>query len=95
MSNLNQKGSAVLKNNQHKKQESNASLCKLDQSKSSVELLNDKLKSMGTDVGGIVISALQNLSDPFKEHAKMPIPLRNVQNGEFVGFITGNIIFDF
>jgi len=93
MSNL-RKGGAVLIN-QHKKQESDASLCKLDHSQNAAALLNSKFKDMGTDVGGHIISALRDLSKPFREHAKMPVPLRNVQNGEFVGFITGNIIFDF
>jgi hypothetical protein len=93
MSRFPNKESAILKF-KHKKQESNDVLTKLDHSRSSVELLNDKLKNMGNDVGGIVVSALQNLSSPFKEQARMPIPLRKIQNGEFVGFITGNIIFD-
>lgn len=79
---------------QHKKQESNAHLRKIDQSIGSIELLNDKLRGIGYDVSGVVISALQNLSNPFKEYAKMPIPLRRIQNGEFIGFITGNIIYD-
>jgi hypothetical protein len=80
--------------NQHKKQESDTQMRKIDHSISSVALLNDKLKSIGYDVGGSVICALQNLSNPFKEYAKMPVPLRRIQNGEFVGFITGNIMYD-
>ena len=93
MSNQKRKEGAVLIN-QHKKQVSETHLRKIDQSIGSVELLNDKLKGIGYDVGGIVVSALQNLSKPFKEYAKMPIPLRRIPNGEFVGFITGNIIYD-
>ena len=93
MSNLQSKARAVLKN-QHKKQESNALKDAIDRSLSSSDLMHEKLSDMGNDVGGLIISALRDLSKPFKEHAKMPVPLRNVQNGEFVGFLTGNIIFD-
>lgn len=93
MSNLNQKDRAVLKN-QHKKKESKAHLSKIDQSLSSMELFHEQLSDIGNDVGGLVISSLKHLSKPFKEHAKMPVPLRNVQNGEFVGFLTGSIIYD-
>jgi deoxyribodipyrimidine photolyase-like uncharacterized protein len=93
MYNQKRKESAVLVQ-QHKKQESETHLRKIDQSIGSIELFNDKLRGIGYDVSGVVISALQNLSIPFKEYAKMPIPLRRIQNGEFVGFITGNIIYD-
>jgi hypothetical protein len=93
MFNQKRKESAVLIN-QHKKQESETHLRKIDQSITSVELLNETLKSIGFDVSGVVVAALQNLSKPFKDYAKMPIPLRRVQNGEFVGFITGSIIYD-
>ncbi len=93
MSNQKRKESAVLIN-QHKKQESETHLRKIDQSISSVELFNDRLKSIGYDAGGVVISALQNLSNPFKAYAKMPIPLRRIPNGEFVGFLTGSIVYN-
>lgn len=93
MFNQKRKDSAVLIN-QHKKQESDTQMRKIDHSISSISLLNDRLKSIGFDVGGSVICALQNLSKPFKEYAKMPVPLRRIQNGEFIGFITGNIMYD-
>lgn len=93
MFNQNQKDNAVLVH-QHKKQESKKHLLKIDQSITSVELLNSKLKDIGYDVSGIIISGLQSLSKPFKEYSRQSIPLRKIPNGEFIGFITGNIIFD-
>lgn len=93
MYNHKSKESAILIN-QHKKQESETQLRKIDQSISSVEMLNDKLRYIGFDVNGVIISALQNLSKPFLKSSKQAIPLRRIENGEFVGFITGNIIFD-
>lgn len=89
-----QKKERVVLKNQHKKQESNTQMRKIDQSITSVDMFHERLNDIGNDVGGLIVAALGHLSKPFKEHSKMPFPLRNVQNGEFVGFLTGSIIFD-
>jgi hypothetical protein len=87
------KGDVVLKN-QRKQQESTILTDKIDQYTSATHLLQEKMRNISNDTVSVILSALQNLSNPFKEHAKTPVPINKVKAGEFVGFLMGHIVYD-